>query len=210
MKDLRFVVLGAALAAAAAPIFAAPRRCANGFEPTLSGDAFSPVQCSTTMTVAALTGVPARVVSGAKTDLKDLAGRWEGMLIHALGRYELLLTVTTHWRGKAELTLALKEQQFRERLRDRLDLAPERGPGLYDAELTTDRAPGLALKGRLALGTMPDGRQADLIFANGAAHRLYFQLKGQNELRVRSVSAVPGAPLQSLETVLHRTKRQSL
>ena len=217
MRNIRFVVLAAALAAAA-PLSAAPRRCANGLEPRLSGDAFSPVECSTkTLAAAALTGAPTQADKSAKSDLKNLAGRWEGTLSHALGRYELLLTVATHWGGKAELTLAMKERQFRERLIDHLALIPDDGPGAYEAELTTDLAPGLVLKGRAAFGAgaPPVGaasgeRRADLTFVNGAAHRLYFQFKGKDELRLRAVSAVPGAPLQNLETVLRRTKRASL
>jgi len=54
------------------------------------------------------------------TDLRDLEGRGEGGLIHAFGRYELLLTVKTNWRGRIEAVLDTKELQFHDRLSNRL------------------------------------------------------------------------------------------
>ena len=53
-------------------------------------------------------------------------------------------------------------------------------------------------------------RQADLTFANGAVHRIYFALQGKDEMRVRAFSGIPGAPLQKFEFVLTRSKRDSL
>lgn len=215
--------LAALAALAAAPLLAAPRLCPNGRTPALSGDLFVPVECSTgTLPVVPLPGLTV-VPPGkeAKADLKDLDGRWEGSLIHALGRYELLLTVKTGWGGKTALTLDLKELQFRDRLTDILSLVPGKPRGVYEAVLTTTLAPEAALKGGAIVGTevppeSPDGkplapdRQIDLTFANGAVHRAYFALKDKSTLRVRAFSGVPGAPLQKFEVELKKTKREAL
>ena len=222
MKGLKVVSLAVLTAAAtAAPLLAGPRLCGSGATPKLSGDMFSPVDCSTTTKSAIpLPGLPlAHERKEEKTDLKDLSGRWEGVLIHALGRYELLLDVKTRWGGKAELTLAMKELQFRERLTDRLVLSSAKGRGAYKAILTTTVLPDASLTGILGLGAaspplgeenaVPD-RQADIIFPNGSSHRLYFALKGPSEMRIRAFSSIPGAPLQKYEVELRRTTREAL
>ena len=224
--NIRTPVLAVLLTAgAAAPLLAGPRLCGNGLPPKLSGDLFSPVECSTTTkTSSLLPGLPVMKESKeAKTDLKDLDGRWEGVLIHALGRYELLLTVKTSWGGKAELILETKEQQFRERLTDRLALVPGKERGVYAATLTTTLAPEAALLGSARIGaavppSLPEGtlkapppdRQTDIEFSNGAVHRIVFALKDKTEMRVRAFSGIPGASLQKFEVVLTRTKRETL
>lgn len=226
MKSLKLAVLSVLTAAsAAAPLFAGPRLCANGLPPALSGDLFAPVECSTvTKPTAMLPGLPVvREGKNVKTDLKELEGRWEGSLIHALGRYAVLLTVKSGWTGKASLTLDLKELQFRERLTDRLTLVPGEPRGVYEAELTSTAAPEASLKGGAILGAAvpPEAaslgaaapaadRQAELTFANGAVHRVYFAVKDKAVLRVRAFSAVPGAPLQKFEIELTKTKRETL
>ncbi|MBI2790103.1 MAG: hypothetical protein HYX59_15640 [Elusimicrobia bacterium] len=223
MRSPLTFALAAVAALAAAPLLAAPRNCPNGLPPALSGDLFVPVECSTgTKPAPLLPGLPV-VPPGkdAKADLKDLDGRWEGSLIHALGRYELLLTVKTGWGGKTSLTLDLKELQFRDRLTDTLSLVPGKPRGVYEAALTTTLAPEASLKGGAIVGTAvppetPDGkpaapdRQIDLTFANGAVHRAYFALKDKSTLRVRAFSGVPGAPLQKFEVELTKTKREAL
>ena len=88
--------------------------------------------------------------------------------------------------------------------------------------MTTTLAPEASLKGAAVLGAAagvavstgsvkiaPD-RQADLTFANGAVHRIYFALKGKEEMRVRAFSGIPGAPVQKFEFVLTKTKRDGL
>lgn len=218
MKELKIAVLCAVLTAAAVPLLAGPRLCGNGLPPRLSGDVFSPVECSSaTMTAAILPGLPARLTKASVTDLRALEGRWEGIAIHALGRYELLLTVKTNWRGKIEAALDLKELQFRERLSDRLVLAPGKGRGSYEAVLTATPAPEASLTGKalIAEAVAPEGaketdRQMDLTFANGASHRVVFALKDGKEMRARVFSAIPGAPLQTLELVLTKSKRETL
>jgi hypothetical protein len=218
MKSLGLAVL-AALMSAAVPLLAAPRLCSNGLPPALSGDLFAPVECSTaTRPTALLPGLPVvREGKDVKTDLKELEGRWEGSLIHALGRYEVLLTVKSGWTGKAALTLDLKELQFRERLTDRLTLVPGKPRGVYEAELTSTAAPEASLKGGAILGAAvppdpasPTDRQAEFTFANGAFHRVYFAVKDKAVLRVRAFSAIPGAPLQKFEVELTKTKREAL
>ncbi|MEQ1918500.1 MAG: hypothetical protein ABL955_04820 [Elusimicrobiota bacterium] len=213
MKKLKITVLAALLAAAAAPLFAAPRRCANGLPPMLSGDLFSPAECSTaTKTTVTLPGSPAtRSPKDAAPSLKELEGRWDGILFHALGRYELLLTVKTGWGGKTDLTLDLKEQQFHQRLTDRLALVPAKERGTYATTLTSSLIPGAELKGVAGLGSAsaPE-RQADISLSNGAVHRINFTVKDNAELRVRAYSGIPGAPLQTFEVVLKRTKREAL
>lgn len=222
---MKHLVLAVLTAAAAAPLLAAPRLCSSGLPPALSGDLFSPVECSTaTKPSSQLPGLPVmREGQALKTDLKDLEGRWEGVLIHALGRYELLLTVKTGWGGKATLTLDVKEQQFRDRLTDRLTLVPRKERGAYDAELTSTVAPDARLKGGAILGAAvpadhpvqkgsppPPDRQAELTFVNGAVHRVYFALKDKTAMRVRAFSGIPGAPLQKFEVELTKTKREAL
>lgn len=219
MRSLEFAVL-AALMSAAVPLLAAPRLCSNGLPPALSGDLFAPVECSTaTKPTALLPGLPVvREGKDVKTGLKELEGRWEGSLIHALGRYEVLLTVKSGWGGKAALTLDLKELQFRERLTDRLSLVPGKPKGVYEAELTSTAAPEASLKGGAILGAASSpgtsapsaDRQAELTFANGAVHRVYFAVKDKAVLRVRAFSAIPGAPLQKFELELTKTKRETL
>ena len=225
MKDFKIALIAASLGALAAPLLAAPRLCANGRAPKLSGDAFAPVECSTkTLAVPLLPDVPVQPAKDAKTDLRDLDGRWEGSMVHALGRYSLTLTVKTTWSGKADLALDLKELQFHERIGDRLALVRGKGQGVYEAVLTSTLAPDASLKGGAMIGfaarpepgtpgptgaPAPPERQLDLLFANGAAHRVFFTLVGKDELRVRSFSAVPGAPLQRIETVLTRVKSQA-
>lgn len=223
MKEIKIAVLGAVLTAAAAPLLAGPRLCGSGVPPRLSGDAFSPVECSTTtLPVALLPGLPARRTKSSKTDLRDLEGRWEGSLSHALGRYDLLLTIKTSWRGRTEVRLDTKELQFRDRLTDRLSLVQTKERGVYEAVMTTTLAPEASLAGKAVLGEaagpeaeaaakapIPD-RQADLTFANGAVHRIVFALKDRAEMRVRAFSGVPGAPLQTMEIVLTKTKREEL
>lgn len=217
---MKALSLAALLAASAS---AAPRLCQNGLPPTLSGDLFAPVECSTAAKpAAALPGLAAVLpAKDAGAGLKEAEGRWEGTLIHALGRYELLLTVKSGRGGRGELILEMKEQQFRDRLTDRLALVPGKPRGVYEAVLTTTIAPEASLKGGLILGTAvppesPDGkpvtpdRQLDVTFANGAVHRAYFAVKDKSVLRVRAFSAVPGAPLQKFEVELTKTKRESL
>ncbi len=220
MKDLQIALLGALLAVPANPLFAASRLCSSGLPPRLSGDAFSPVECSTTTKPAVmLPGLPVRPAPDAKTDLRDLEGRWKGTLIHALGRYELLVAIKTSWSGKTLLTLEIKELQFHERLTDRLSLTPSKQRGAYEAVLTTTLAPDASLKGSAIIGTAapevpaptaPAERQADLLFENGAAHRILFSLTGKDELRLRAFSGIPGAPLQTFETTLTRSKLKAL
>ncbi len=223
MKDLKTAFLGTFLAAAASPLLAAPRLCSNGLLPQLSGDAFSPVECSTTTkSTALLPDLPLRPGSAAKTDLRDLDGRWEGNLVHALGRYELLLTVKSSWGGKTELTLDMNELQFHQRLTDRMSLVPAQERGAYKAVLTTTMAAEASLKGVARIGAAagielstatartPVERQMDMLFANGAAHRILFSAQGKDALRLQAFSAIPGAPLQKFELVLTRTKRESL
>ena len=223
MKDLKIVVLSALLTAVAAPLLAAPRRCSNGLPPTLSGDMFSPAECSTaTKTTIALPGLPA-----SRTDksagFKELDGHWEGVMFHALGRYELLLTIKTGWGGKSELTMDMKEQQFHERLTNQLTLVPAKERATYTATLTSTVVPGAELKGVLGLGMTPPlalststakapatERQADIALSNGAVHRIIFAVMDNAELRVRAFSGIPGAPLQKFEVVLKRTKRETL
>lgn len=211
MSKLLAIVLAIPLAALAAP---APRKCASGAAPRLSGDAFSPVECSTTTKPsAALPGEPAAAPAGGKApSIKELEGRWEASLTHALGRYELLLTVKTRWGGKADLVLEMKELQFRDRNVDRLALVPVKGVrGGYEAEMTTDLAPAAApLKGRLTMGGTEEERRIDLSFDNGAAHRLILKREGKDEWRLRAASAIPGAPLQAFETRLLRTQKAGL
>ena len=171
----------------------------------------------------ALPGSSAARAKGANPGLKDLDGRWEGVLFHALGRYELLLTVKTGWGGKTELTLDLKEKQFHERLTDRLALVPGKERGTYEATLTSSLVPGGELKGITGLGTVEPAslststakapsteRQADIALSNGAAHRIIFALDEKSGLKVRAFTAIPGAPLQKFEVVLTRTKRETL
>ncbi len=220
MRDFKIAFLGTLLAAAAAaPLLAAPRRCGDGSSPRLSGDAFSPVECSTTTkTVVVLPGLPAHI-DKQTVDLRDLDGRWEGHLIHALGRYELLVAIRTSWSGKTSLTMDVKELQFHERLTDRLFLVPSKQRGAYEALLTTTLAPDASLKGGAVIGaaapavptpTAPDERQMDLLFENGAAHRVFFSLPKKDTLRLRAFSGIPGAPLQTFEITLTRTKREAL
>ena len=224
MKNLKLVVLSVALAAAAAPLFAAPH-CGSGVTPRLNGDLFSPVDCSTaTKPTPLLPGLAAvRAGKEVKTDLRDLDGRWEGNLIQGIGRYELLLTIKTSWNGKTEIILETKELQFQERLTDRLSLVATKPRGSYSAVLTTTLAPGVSLKGEAILGAAlapeapagatsmpPPDRQAELTFANGAVHRIHFALKGKNDMRVRAFSGIPGAPLQKFELELKRSKREAL
>jgi len=220
MKLLRIAALSLLPAFAAATLLAQPRLCGSGLPPTLNGDLFSPAECSTaTKTAPFLPGTPVvREGKEVKTGLKDLEGRWEGSLIHAMGRYAVLLTVKNGRGGKAELILDLKELQFRERLTDRLALVPAQGRGEYSAILTTTVAPDASLKGVAVIGAAaaPEGeplsdRQADITFANGAVHRVVFSLKAdKSELRVRAFSGVPGAPLQKFDLVLTKTKREAL
>jgi hypothetical protein len=223
MKDLKIAVLAALMTAVAAPLLAGPRLCGNGLPPQLSGDLFSPAECSTTTKPAAMLPGLTVVLEGkqVKNDLKDLDGRWEGNLVHALGRYELLLTVKAGRGGKAELTLDMKELQFHERLTDRMSLVPAKGRGDYEATLTTTLVPDVTLKGSALIGeaVLPEDaagkpltadRQADFTFSNGAVHRVYFALKDRSEMRVRAFSGIPGAPLQKFELVLTKTKRQAL
>ena len=218
MKHLKLALLAVLLAASAAgPLLAAPRGCADGSAPKLSGDLFSPVECSST-TKAAVMLPDLPVAPSKKAALKDLDGRWEGDLAHALGRYHLQLKVTTSWSGKCDLTLDLKELQFHDRLSDRLLLVPSKQNGAYEATLTASLAPDASLKGGALLGLAaepevstatakrPAERQLDLLFENGAAHRVFFELKGKDALRVRAFSAVPSAPLQTFELTLTRVK----
>ncbi|MBI5247675.1 MAG: hypothetical protein HY923_10875 [Elusimicrobia bacterium] len=218
------LLIAALCALPAAPLLAAPR-CSTGRAPQLSGDAFSPVECSSvTKPSAMLPGAPVVTKGdGIKNDLRDLDGRWEGTMIGGLGRYALLLTVKTTWSGKAELVLDSKELQFRDRVTDKLALVSGKGRGGYDMVLSASLAPQASLKGTAVIGgaampslstgtakAPPPDRQADLTFANGAVHRIYFALKGKDEMRVRAFSGIPGAPLQTFEFVLTRTKRESL
>jgi len=219
MKDLKIAVLGAVLAAAAGPLFAAPRACRDGRPVRVSGDAFAPIDCSTTThAAAALPFLPMQPVKDAGAVLRELDGRWEGNLIHALGRYDALLTVKAGRRGKAEVALELKELQFRERLTHRLSLVAGKEPGAYEAALTTASVPDAALKGGALVGASaapaeapaaPE-RQIDLLFENGASHRIFFTTGGKDELRVSGFSAIPGAPLKKYELTLKRTKREAL
>ncbi len=225
MTRLKTAVLGVALAALAAPLFAAPK-CGVGVTPRLTGDLFSPVECSTVTKTALLIPGQAVVFEGAevKTNLRDLDGRWEGTLIQGLGRYSVLLTVKTAWSGKTELILDAKELQFRERITDKLVLKPAKGKGVYEAVLTTSVYPEGSLSGQAVIGAgvlpaiaagtkapVPD-RQADLILSNKAIQRAYFTFMGKakNELRVRLYASIPGAPLQMFEITLTRTKRETL
>jgi hypothetical protein len=215
--------LALALSLAAPAAFAAPR-CSGGGTPRLNGDLFAPVDCSSaTKTAPSVPGAPVTPSGdGVKNDLRDLDGRWEGSLIHGLGRYALLAALKTSWNGKVEATLEWKELQFRERATDKLVLTPAKGRGAYAAVLTTTLAPDASLAGTAAIGgaltpltssstvITPD-RQADVSFANGAGHRVYFQLNpSKTEMRVRAFSGIPGAPLQKFEIVFTRTKRESL
>lgn len=225
MTRLKTAVLGVALAALAAPLFAAPK-CGVGVTPRLTGDLFSPVECSTaTKTVLQIPGTAVeREGPEVKTDLRDLDGRWEGTLIQGMGRYSLLLTIKTAWGGKTELTLDAKELQFRDRLTDRLTLTPGKEKGVYAATLVTSVWPEGSLKGNAILGAallpaVPAGtkpptpdRQADLVLANRAVHRAIFTFMGKDkkELRVRTYASIPGAPLQMFELTLTRTKRETL
>lgn len=219
---IKLLALAAVLSSAA---LAAPPKCSNGRPARLNGDAFLPVECSTAAKAApALAGAPAADVKDAPADFKALEGRWEGSFAHALGRYDAALTVKTSWGGKAELTLDLTELQFRDKFTDVLSLKPAKGRGVYEAVLTSSKAPETSLKGTLRLGADPSflavaastgtarpvaaARQADLAFENGAAHRVVFSLRGKDALEAAWSMAIPGAPAQGLRLSLRRAAKR--
>ena len=217
----KLLTLAVALAAVSA-IAAAPK-CSDGRPPRLNGDAFSPVECSTvTKSVPALAGTPAADSKDVPADLKSLEGRWEGAFAHALGRYQAALTVKTAWSGKAEMTLELTELQFHEKLTDSLTLKPGKGRGVYEAVLSSSKAADISLKGALKLGAEAAAvfvgtstgtvkalpvRQADLVFENGASHRIVFSQRGKDALDAAWSMAVPGAPTQNLRLTLRRAAK---
>ena len=208
MRTIALALLLSSSAAAAA----APRKCLQGNEPRLSGDAFAPVECSTAPAAALpLPGEPVAPAADAKAFLKKHAGRWEGVVIHGLGRYQVLLALKTGWGGKAELVLKAKEMQFRTRVEDALALVPSKPAGAYSARLTSDQAPAASLAGELRVGAAAeDGSRAlELVFQNGASHRLSVRPTADG-LAVSAASAIPGAPLQRLETTLVRSERDAL
>ncbi len=216
MKDSNIAVCAALmLIAGKASLFAATRLCGNGLPPQLTGDVFSPVECAmTTMPPPLLPGLPVRPCVDSKIPLSSLNGLWIGNIIHSLGRYQLLLTIKTSWTGKLTMTLDIKELQLHERLSHQLRLVPTKECGAYKATLTTTLAPEASLTGNALIGEAstqdPLSRQADLVFANGAAHRILFSVRGNDELSLRAYSAIAGAPLQKFEATLTRTQRKTL
>lgn len=219
---IKLLALAVALSSAA---FAAAPKCSDGRAPRLNGDAFSPVDCSsTTKAVPGLPGVAGVESKDVPADLRALEGRWTGSFPHALGRYQAALTVKTSWSGKADLTFELTELQFHEKLTDTLALKPAKGRGAYEAVLGTSLAPGPSLKGALKLGAEQTGtpvavstaaakapaprRQADLVFENGASHRVIFELKGKDALEAYWASSIPGAPSQRLLLSLTRAAKR--
>lgn len=200
------VLLLAAFAAAKAPT------CRNtGLPPTLNGDPFAPVECSTAPKAAVpLPGEPPAPPSAP--DLKALEGRWEGLLVRGFGRYASTLEVKTGWRGKAALTLRWKEQQLRTTGESRLALAPAKTEGGYRAALSASLLPDAELAGlaQFSQETTKDGgtrSRADFSFPNGAAHRVRWSFPEKDLLRFTAVWAVPEAPLQTLEGELRRVPR---
>lgn len=200
---------------ALAPAAAAAPSCSNGLEPRLTGDLFTPAECSSDVVKAPELGVPPAAAS-AKTRLKELEGRWEGSAVIGFGRYEMLAELRTRWSGKGTATLKLKELQLRQRSGLSLALAPAKG-GRYALELAADQVPGKTLAGEAVLGVAASSaaaaaapRQADLTFANGAVYRVRWTPKGPDALDAHVWTAVPGAPPRDFEVALKRTARESL
>lgn len=199
--SLRALLLAVLVPAAA---FAAPaaRKCANGREPVLSGDAFAPVDCSTfTARALGLPGPSVEPGSGPATDLKTLTGRWKGAFSVGVGRWEADATVKKSWfGGRATVVLRLVERQFVDTVVDTLALKPVKGlPGAYDATWTSDRLPGTVLKGKAVLA----GSGFGLSLENGAVHRLEWTRDG-GVLRLTAWSSVPHGPVQRVTADLVR------
>ncbi len=205
---MRYALLTAALACvAAAP---APQCLKAGQTPSLTGDPFAPVECSSGP-AAALPLPEAAVSEAAKPDLKALAGTWEGVLIRGVGRYASTVEVAVNWRGKADLALRWKEQQLRSTGGAELSLTPAKDKGAYAAVVTAGLLPGASLSGTAKFSLEPAGEKktsprADLSFPNGAAHRVRWSLPAKDVLRFTAQWSVPGAPLQALEGELRRVK----
>jgi len=196
------------------PAQAAVHSCRGNLTIRMTGDLFAPIECST----AAVTALPLSIeaVVPAKTDLTAFAGVWKGTLIQSLYRYELSAAIKPGRSGKAEASLALREMQMGERVEHRLTLAPAKGKGRYSVAASSDRLKGEALKGDAVFGlsvstpTAPGvtENQLDVVFANGASHRIRFTPDGKDSLRLQVWSTIPGWPLRSFETVLRRSARQ--
>lgn len=206
---MRYVLpLAAAALLAAAP---APQCPKPGERPSLNGDPFVPVDCATAPPKALpLPSEPAG--EPVKPDFKPLAGSWEGVLVRGIGRYAVTFTATPGKRGRVGLTLRWKEQQFRQTGETRLALTPGKGAGVYAATLTSSLLPEARLEGAarftaLARSESPPQPVVELSFPNGAVHRLRWEMPSPDALRFAAVWAVPGAPLQTMESELRRAAK---
>jgi hypothetical protein len=89
-----------------------------------------------------------------KAALKGLDGAYEGTAIEGMGRYEIRVELKTGWFGRAEATLKLLELQFHSLSITSVKLTPAKGPGRFDAVLSSDALPGAELKGEAVAGTI--------------------------------------------------------
>ena len=206
---MRYVLaLAAAALVAAAPAPQCPR---PGEKPALNGDPFVPVDCATAPAKAL--PLPAETAGDpAKPDLKPLFGSWEGVLVRGIGRYAATFTAAPGKRGRVELTLRWKEQQFRQTGETRLVLTPGKGAGVYAATLTSSLLPEAKLEGKALFSARarPDGAPlpvVELSFPNGAAPRLSWELPAPDALKFSAAWGVPNAPLQLTESEMRRAAK---
>lgn len=202
----------------AASAFAAngARRCPDGTAPFLTGDALTSLACPGRAAGAAprFDGPP---IEPNSVSFSALEGRWESSFTRGTGRYGATITIKKTAAG-AEVVLEAKELQMRDisRLRAVFTVL---SPGKYRVTLFSPEMPGSTLSGtalfrRLKPSTAviaatkdsTASNRAEIVFDNGAAHRLAFMdAKTRSEpLQLSIESALPGAAIMRYGAALTR------
>lgn len=237
---MKFPPLGAAaflsLGLAASSAAAAPRparavrahpTCPEGQAATLTGHPFLPWKClgpgealdppapepvSVSTPSAALKHPGKAKLDKARSSPKDLAGRWEGILIHGVERLEVLWEIRPKGKEGFFLAFGMKDYHSHSKITYQADLKPGRVPGVYTAVVEfppyADR-----LKAEIHFGPVPESgdfdRFAELAYeGRPALHRLLLSRSGKDRIRFRYQDPAPES--RPLEGELNRTERPAL
>lgn len=155
-----------------------------------------------------------------KATLKPFLGRWEGIVAHAMGRYEVLVEVAKKG-GDYKVRGWVKDYHFhtKHELDAVLDAPFFGAAGRFDLLLESPTVPGARLKGEAWLGACAPLEAGQSLFdrelvwrlkGRPEAYRLLLGALGKDRLRFILTELGPGGPRGRTTGELSRTARASL
>lgn len=138
--------------------------CPEGERPRFTGEILDPLRCAKPASPEAADGagrapaIPAK--ASRATQIKDLVGRWQGMAVAGISRYEVLLDIRMGQDGVYVVRLATKDYAFHRRNAIWGRLQPTDTAGQFRTDVWLDSVPELGLDGWLQLKPLDSQDQA--------------------------------------------------